>query len=212
VERFLSGAYFWKEGRALLGARGKLAPGRAKDLSVDDLEALARVLHGWNGRALGGGKGRGNGNNSSYIRSAGVMLEYSFILGRARDPFAAGAAAASRIEEEGNNVEDAGGGTEDDNQGEEEDVSTVVGRACLRLARDFTVGITEAMDSFLVLVALENGCEQSSNCVHFDHFSFIPFIHSFIHSFILIIYFDHFSSAQQQGPWSTRARATRTRT
>lgn len=32
-----------------------------------------------------------------------------------------------------------------------------VDRACLRLATDFTVGTTEQMDSFLVLIALENG-------------------------------------------------------
>jgi hypothetical protein len=29
--------------------------------------------------------------------------------------------------------------------------------ACLRLQTDFTVGTTEEMDSFLVLIALENG-------------------------------------------------------
>jgi hypothetical protein len=46
-----------------------------------------------------------------------------------------------------------------------------VAAACAHLARDFRAGVAEAMDSFAVLAALDNGWPLESMCLENFHYN-----------------------------------------
>jgi hypothetical protein len=73
------------------------------------------------------------------VGRAGPVLQYAYVLGRLQD-------------------------SEKDNP-----TPRALERACANLENDFTVGTTENMDSFIVLIALENGWPLEEMCYFRSH-------------------------------------------
>ena len=150
LQRFLSGVYFWKSGWARMDSR------------------LLEIVRGANSRNAPAAAEEKGHNISKFsgltsadltpldmerlavavyrygvpdLDDAGPLLPYSYVLGRLpRHP-------ARRDEPS------------------EKDVI----RACERLERDFTVGVTEQMNSFMVLIALENQWPLNEMCADSLH-------------------------------------------
>lgn len=143
VERFFSGAYFWQKEVAKAGLTGVKAKldGDLAALTPEDIDALADALH-WYGRDTD--KSKCSGVGKCFSARPGPLLQFTSVLAQV-------------------NVND---GDLRDHPSPE-----VVATACANLERDFVVGVAEAMDSFVVLAALDQGWPLASTCVENFHFN-----------------------------------------
>ena len=139
----MSGLYFWTKAKRNTALRRETAdhPDLSKllrlpgNVSVADMRTLLRLIFPLKADPVG-----------ALRRGGGPLLEYSYVLGgrafrspraRSRSPRSSGGGANGSA-----TAEEAGGAA-----------SVVVAEACESLRRDMTVGITEQMDSFAVLVS-----------------------------------------------------------
>lgn len=144
--------YFWKNDRTPEELRRQLRAGHA-NLTTRDVDVLAWAVFYW-------------GDSAGRIGDAGPLLPYATVLARLDAAPAGGPSIGKK--RVGVTRLPTSLATRPSllphNAVVPWDLLTqrrVEDLACSALARDFTVGVTESMDSFLVLIALENGEKNS---------------------------------------------------
>ena len=163
IEKFLSAIYFWKQANPF---REKLA--QPETLSTEDIDNLVRAVFGYSNEVVAAGMteattlAHNNGERfTAFDRfaptpEAGHLLQYTHTLGR--------------VEGSGSTDAKSGKGSLQ-HRNQESPVKVAVQRACEALrSPDFAVvGLTERMDEFVVLVALENRWPLEEMCAFASH-------------------------------------------
>lgn len=138
VEKFFSGAYFWKKEVEKSNLLGLLQDPSA--LTVTDIDRLTEAVH-WYGRQTTKGK---CSHGTCYSTRAGPLLQFTAVLGKVdlNDPIERDTPSPKTVE-----------------------------FACANMRRDFRVGVAEQMDSFAVLVALDNNWQLDTMCAETHHYN-----------------------------------------